>query len=180
MPDTSVLPQTELLAEIESRSGQKVSACYQCFKCTAGCPLAFAMDFGPNQVMRLAQLGLRDELLAANTSWVCASCQACTTRCPNEIDIARLMDTLRQMSREAGSADERIVKFHEALLGSVRKHGRLFELGLAMRYKLATGDLLGDVGLGMGLFRRGRLNLLPENIKSRDEVRKMFDAKDEG
>src|SRR3990172_4909871 len=98
--DTIVQPASDFLVDVEARSGQKVSACYQCRKCTNGCPLAFAMDVMPNQVMRMAQLGLGEELLGCKTIWICASCQTCTTRCPNDIDIAHLMDSLRQMSQE--------------------------------------------------------------------------------
>jgi len=175
--ESAIRPDASLLAAVEARSGEKVSACYHCRKCTCGCPLAFAMDVMPNQVMRMIQLGMTEELLGSRTIWICASCQACTTRCPNEIDIAHVMDTLRQMSLEsevpAGEAD--VVKFHRALLDSVRLHGRVFELGLVARYKLAARDPFGDVKLGLEMFKRGKLSFLPERVRARSEVRRMFD-----
>ena len=90
------------LREVERRSGAAVSACFQCHKCSTGCPVAPEMDVMSSQIMRLIHLGARDEALASQAIWLCASCEACTTRCPQGIDIAAVMDTLRMMAVEAG------------------------------------------------------------------------------
>lgn len=68
--------------EVEKASGQKMAECYQCGKCSAGCPMVGYMDLPPSQVMRLIQLGRRDTVLGSRTIWLCASCETCTTRCP--------------------------------------------------------------------------------------------------
>jgi heterodisulfide reductase subunit C len=81
--------------KIEEISGQKLLACYQCGKCSAGCPAVGEMDILPNQVIRYAQLGLKDELLAAKSVWVCASCYTCNVRCPKGIKIAEIMEAVR-------------------------------------------------------------------------------------
>ena len=178
VPATLVVrPESGLLAVVEARSGQCVSRCFQCRKCTNGCPLAFAMDVMPNQVMRLVQLGLEDELLRSKTIWICAGCQTCTTRCPNDIDIAHLMDTLRQLSRESDvpAAQPKIVKFHQAFLDSVRRHGRLFELGMVGRYKLSSRDFFSGAKLGLEMVRKGKLKFLPAGIKGKGEIRQMFE-----
>ena len=86
--------------EVESRSGTPVSVCFQCHKCSTGCPIGPEMDLLPSQVMRLVHLGLDDEVLASRAIWLCASCEACTTRCPMEIDIAAVMDALRILAVE--------------------------------------------------------------------------------
>ena len=174
-----VRPDSALLERLEARSGEKISRCYQCRKCTNGCPVAFALDVMPNQVMRMVQLGLEEELLESGTIWVCASCQTCTTRCPNDIDIAHVMDTLRQMCRASGTpaAEPKVVKFHDAFLASIRRHGRVFEAGMAARYKLATMDLFGDTKIAWEMFKRGKLKLLPSGIKAKREVREMFEKK---
>jgi len=174
--DPVIRPDFAFLTEIENRSGEKVSRCYQCRKCTNGCPLAFAMDWMPNQVIRAVQLGLAKEILGSETIWVCASCQTCTTRCPNDIDIAHLMDTLRQFSRESEvpAAQPKIVKFHQAFLDSVRRHGRLFELGMVGRYKLASRDFFSGTRLGLEMVRKGKLKFLPAGIKGKREIRQMF------
>ena len=172
----AVQPDSGLLARVESRSGEKVSLCYQCRKCTNGCPLAFAMDVMPNQVMRMIQLGLEEDLFRSKTIWVCASCQTCTTRCPNDIDIAHLVDTLRQLSLEAGvpPAEPKVVKFHNAFLDSLRRNGRVFELGMVGQYKLTAGDLFSDTKMAWEMLKRGKLKFLPARIKAKQEVRDMF------
>jgi len=179
---TTIRPDSTFLDAVESHSGDCVSVCYQCRKCTNGCPLTFAMDVMPNQVLRMIQMGLEEEALRSKTIWVCASCQTCPARRPNDIDIAHLMDTLRQMSQEQGipAADQKIAKFHQALLHSVRSHGRLFELGMVGRYKLTSGDLFSGTKLGLSLLTKGKLKFLPAGIKGKQEVRKMFDKKKEG
>jgi heterodisulfide reductase subunit C len=174
-----IRPQASFLAELEAKSRQSISRCYQCRKCTNGCPLAFAMDYPPNQVMRMIQIGLGEELLGSKTIWVCAACQTCTTRCPNDIDIAHVMDILRQMSVAAGVplAEPNVVRFHRAVLGSIRRHGRLFELGMVAWYKLSSGKLADDVKLGWEMFRRGKLRFWPARIRGQQELRAMFAAR---
>ncbi|MBC7318507.1 4Fe-4S dicluster domain-containing protein, partial [Candidatus Bipolaricaulota bacterium] len=81
--------------------GQNPFACYQCGKCSAGCLFAEHMDLLPNQVIRLVQLG-DDSVLTAKAPWVCASCLACTVRCPKGVDIARIMEALRQLALRQG------------------------------------------------------------------------------
>jgi heterodisulfide reductase subunit C len=86
---------SEALRSIEEMSGQKALSCYQCGKCSAGCPMSFAMDLLPNQIIRLVQLGLWEEALAAKTIWICASCFTCYARCPRGVDLSRVMEALR-------------------------------------------------------------------------------------
>jgi heterodisulfide reductase subunit C len=177
-PGTSpVRPESGLIAAVEARSGERVSRCFQCGKCSNGCPLAFAMDLKPNQVIRMIQLGLEDEVLRSKTIWICAGCQTCTTRCPNDIDIAHLMDSLRQLSQEAGvpPAEPKVVKFHKAFLDSIRRHGRVYELGMVARYKLATLDLFGDTKLAWKMLKKGKLRFLPSGVKGKKEIRRMFE-----
>ena len=90
--------------QIEEISGQDLLACNQCGKCSAGCPVVAAMDLLPSQAIRLAQLGLED-VLRANTIWVCASCLTCVTRCPKGVDLPRLMEALRQIALRQGAAE---------------------------------------------------------------------------
>ena len=93
--------------EIEEISGQSLLACNQCGKCSAGCPVVSAMDLLPNQVVRLAQLGLEELLVPATgggaTIWLCASCLTCATRCPKGVDLPRLMEAIRQIALRKGA-----------------------------------------------------------------------------
>lgn len=94
---------SDLVRQVEEISGQDLLACYQCGKCAAGCPVAFAMDLLPSQVIRLAQLGQIAELLDTQTIWLCAACQTCYTRCPKGVDLSRIMEALRELAfRERG------------------------------------------------------------------------------
>jgi heterodisulfide reductase subunit C len=83
--------------KIEELSGQKLLVCYQCGKCSAGCPAVTQMDILPNQIIRFAQLGLKEELLESKSIWICASCYTCNVRCPKGIKIAEVMEALRQV-----------------------------------------------------------------------------------
>jgi heterodisulfide reductase subunit C len=176
---------SDFLSEVEEKSGVKVSACYQCRKCTNGCPVTFAMDLFPDQVMRYIQLGLRKEILQSSTIWVCASCETCTTRCPNEVDIAKVMDFLKQtiVREESKAAEKKVLTFHRVFLDTVRKRGRVFETGLMQNYMLKSGEwiqklkdqtILEEMRLGLTMYRKGRLNLLPKKIKRKNEIKKMF------
>lgn len=152
-------------------SGVATNLCYQCRKCAAGCPLAFAMDLTPAQVIHAVRLGQRDLVLRSRTIWLCVSCETCTTRCPQGVDIAKVMDACRILALREGvePAVPELAKFHRKAMKSIRRHGRMFELGLLMALKLsgASGPLTKDMGLGMKLMRRGKLKFLPAFGKSR-------------
>ncbi|WAC07331.1 MAG: 4Fe-4S dicluster domain-containing protein [Thermodesulfobacteriota bacterium] len=178
-------PKPFFLKEVESLSREKVSVCYQCRKCSNGCPVTFAMDFLPNQLMHAIKMGLRDEILGSSTPWVCASCQTCTTRCPNDIDIAHVMDTLRQLSvqEKTVNKERNAPIFHQVFLDSIWRRGRVYELGMLQTYalksgdfkdKMAKGELMNDLKLGWAMLTKGKLPLLPKSIRRVKEVRNIF------
>lgn len=163
------------LAEIEKEAGTSVKLCYQCGKCTAGCPVAFAMDYPPRQVIRFLQLDLLDEALKAESIWICATCETCSARCPRGVDISSLMDTLRRRALKQGQVtDQKVAAFNQAFLGSVKSFGKVFEAGLMLQYNLSTGQLFKDMELGLPMLKRGKLGFLPEKIKQREDIRKIF------
>jgi len=159
-----------------------VAECYQCGKCTAGCPMARYMDLTPSQVMRLVQIG--DEaavarVLGATGIWSCAGCLTCTQRCPKELDPAAVMDALREMSYSRGlvsSRQKKVLAFLEAFLKTVEKNGRMSEIPLVRRYKMASMDLFSDVGLVPPMLWRGKLPLKSHKIGGRGEVRRIFET----
>jgi heterodisulfide reductase subunit C2 len=176
---------SDFLREVEQKGGVKVSACYQCRKCTNGCPVTFAMDLYPDQVMRFIHLGLEKEVLESATIWVCASCETCTTRCPNEVDIARVMDYLKQrvVEKKVKAKERQVLTFHQVFLADIKKRGRIFEAGLMQNYLFRSGEImtklkdlsiLEEMKLGWTMVRKGRLNLLPKKIKGKKEVRELF------
>lgn len=85
------------VTKVQELSGQNLLACYQCGKCSAGCPAISHMDILPNQIVRYAQLGFKDELLQSKSIWICASCFTCNARCPKGINIAEIIEALRQI-----------------------------------------------------------------------------------
>jgi len=168
--------QIEFLHQVEEMSGQKVADCYQCGKCTAGCPTAFAMDYQPNQVIRRVQLGMRDEVLSSRAIWICASCETCSTRCPQEVELAKVMDALRNIAYAEGikSPEREVTLFHRIFLGYVRQFGRQFELGMMGTYNVFSGHLLKDVlTIAPKLFLRGKLALLPSRAGSKG-IKELF------
>jgi len=174
-----VRPDPGFLREVEERLGKPISPCFHCSKCSSGCPVAFAMDVLPNLAVRMVQMGLKDQLLASSTIWLCASCETCTTRCPNDVDIAALMDVLRQMSLREGvaPAEKSVPAFHRAFLASVRKWGRVFEVGMLAGFSLKSGKGMGvlkDASLGWQMFKRGKLGLWPARVRQRRQIRDIF------
>jgi heterodisulfide reductase subunit C2 len=107
------------IAKVESLAGQDLLACYQCGKCSAGCPMAKHMDIPPNQMIRLAQLGLKDELLASESIWMCVSCLTCNTRCPKGVRIAEVIEALRQIHLRARNDFFDVRKMTPAALGEL-------------------------------------------------------------
>jgi len=86
---------SDFVKKVEELSGQNILSCYQCGKCSAGCPNSFAMDLLPSQIIRLVQLGLQDEIVNSKTIWLCASCLTCAVRCPRGVDLAKVFEALR-------------------------------------------------------------------------------------
>lgn len=174
----SLAKNAHFIEEIGIESGQPVQKCYQCGKCTAGCPVAFAMDYTPNQVIRMVQLGMKEELLKSQTIWICASCSTCSTRCPCNVEIAHVMETLRIMAGRSGTVPAGKAKYVEvmynALLNTVEKYGRTYEVGLVMENNLKSGKLFNGADMGMVMFQKGKVKLMPSKVVGAAEVARIF------
>jgi len=176
--------------DVASASHVDLYACYQCQKCTNGCPVTFAMDYGPHQIIRMVQLGLAEEISTANTAWVCASCETCFTRCPQQIDIPKLMDHIKQ--RVVGQGDKPaegvVAAFHEAFLDNIKRFGRINETALMAAFQLKSAkagkgldpkEAMRNMKLGLAMLKRGRLGLVPKKTGGKQAVRKLFSGKDQ-
>jgi heterodisulfide reductase subunit C len=168
-------------AEVEKRGKFRLADCYQCGKCSAGCPMVDYMDLMPHQVVRLCQLDnerATNRALSSKTIWHCVSCETCSTRCPKDFDIAHLMDVLREMSLETHAPHtdaESILQFHKVFKNSIERTGRLHEFGLAVGYKLRSMDLMSDVTKFPKMLTAGKLRFLPHKIKGVEKVKKIFE-----
>jgi heterodisulfide reductase subunit C len=163
-------------AEIGQMIGQNIDGCYQCGKCTAGCPVAYTMEIPPHEMIRLVQLGRKEEALASHTIWLCASCETCTSRCPKNIDVAAVMDGLRVLAFRQGQtkAEKEITLFHKLFLQVVGRFGRVNDLRLMGKYNLLTLNPLKDWRLGQKLFSKGKLRLTTPPVKGVKELQEIL------
>lgn len=166
----------QFIREVEEASGQKVSRCYQCGNCSASCVYTHIYDYPVNQIMRLVQLGQKEVVLRSRAIWLCAACQACTTRCPNNLDVARIMESLRVLSRREGRVSERDIQtFYDEFLRSVKIFGRVFESSLLPIYNLKSNKPFNDMDLAPRVLKKGKLALIPPRMKGRKRVAEIFD-----
>lgn len=163
---------------INRLSGQTVELCYGCHKCTSGCPVAAEMDYGPDRLLRMVQLGEKQRLLESRDIWLCTACETCGTRCPNEINTARVIDALRVIAIASNTrvAEPHAASFHRLFLSVIHHLGRTHEATLLAAYKLRTLDLLSDLDSGARLFIKGKIPLIPHTIQGRRELRRLFQA----
>jgi heterodisulfide reductase subunit C2 len=169
-----------LTGEVAKQTDVIASHCYQCGKCSAGCPLSGEMDYPPSVVMRMLQTAnpvLEEKVLRSFTIWVCLTCEMCFARCPMSIDIPQMMDFLREKSMNEGKVNPKaknILSFHKSFLDSIKYTGRLYEIGLLVDYKARTLKLMQDISLAPKMLARGKLNIFPEMIKGRNAVASIF------
>ncbi len=168
-------PDSLFIREVEEESGQVLSRCYQCGNCTAGCPMAFSFDSPVSRIMRLIQAGQKEAVLSSRAVWLCASCETCTQRCPNTIDVARIMDVCRHMARREKKSGIYAVKvFFDSFLLAVERHGRPHELGIMALFMARTGRFWTDLDLAPTMLTKGKMALLPHNVEGRGEVAEIF------
>jgi heterodisulfide reductase subunit B len=159
---------------IQEEIGQNVYLCYQCIKCSSGCPLGEFFDWQPNQIMRALQLGQEDIALKSRTPWLCASCQTCSTRCPQGLDIAAIMEFLTREALQRGFKPQipEVRIFNEAFLREIRIWGRAYEPGMMAEMKLRNPQsLLNDVDLYTRMLRKMKVGLFPSPAHTPHKVK---------
>jgi heterodisulfide reductase subunit C len=112
----------EFSKEITSRlGGETITFCYQCGTCASSCPVAKITDrFNPRQVIRLALLGQREEVLTNGAIWLCSSCYNCQERCPQKVEIADVIYALRNIAISEGNIPNIYAEFASALMSEGR------------------------------------------------------------
>ena len=136
------------------------------------------MDHKPNALIRMIQYGERERVLKSHAIWLCVSCMTCGVRCPNKVDMSAVMDTLREMSIEAGYAyesEKNVVILHEEFVRNVKLWGRLHEATFFLPYMFRSGDLFSNLGSGMALMARGKLPLIPGQIKGIEDIWELYE-----
>lgn len=167
----------DFASEVRQHSGVEFSTCYHCSGCIGICPFSHAMDYPPNRMIRLVQLGMKKEALESSAIWLCVGCHTCSHHCPMLIDMSAIMDSLRQIALEEGKivAEPDILNFHRDVLHSINRYGRTHELEIMLRYKARNWDWFTDLIVGAKMFTKGKLHIKPSKIKAIDRIRATFD-----
>lgn len=166
----------QLSRDLQALTGENVMLCYQCKKCTLGCPSAYAMRMKPHELMRAAQLGLAEEIYWSGTIWICLSCETCNTRCPQDINIIRVIDGLREMSKELDYYNPYpvIPAMHRIFMTLVGRFGKVYELGLALLINLRMLTPFKDIDMASPMLLKGKLKPLPHKSHGVKELRQVM------
>ncbi len=152
--------EKDFLSRVVAESGQDLTACIQCGKCTGGCPIASAEVGGPRRLIAQILYGARREALEDPTWWYCVACGTCMTRCPVEINVYRVATALCEMAQRDGIAPSEpdIHLFEELFMRSVERHGRANELRVAAAFNVRTRRPFKDAAQALALVRKGAIS----------------------
>ena len=175
-PDTA----PELSAKIAKDAGVTLSDCYQCGKCSSGCPMTDAMDIQPRQVVRYLQMGMADKILASKTIWLCASCHMCVDRCPNDINLPALIEHSRYEAKKLlYRAVPEVDKFNDIFIENIKAFGISQEAILEGAYNVTTGNFMQDMNNAPHMLRHGIVGPELHMVNEREEVRRIIKAAQE-
>jgi heterodisulfide reductase subunit C len=162
--------------------GEKILECIQCGSCAGGCPTRFAMDYSPMQIIKMINLGMKEQVLSSSTIWVCSVCYTCATRCPRDVNFTMLMMSLKNKAiRENLVKNGTNAKFHEYFFEVVNKYGRTHELELLYRLldKTDVSGFLHNARMGLRLLRKGKMPIKAPRIEQTPWVSKMLEKTEE-
>jgi heterodisulfide reductase subunit C len=165
-----------LLARVEKLADVDLSRCYQCQKCSSGCPVTGLSQSPPSEIIRRLQLGSGDELLENDMVWLCLSCETCYARCPMQIDAGAVMDALKNIAVEKGAATPKgnMPLFNRLFLRMVEVFGRSYDLPALGFYKLGSGSLTSDMDKLPGMLKKGKMAVLPPAGADSKKVKRIF------
>jgi heterodisulfide reductase subunit C len=165
-----------LIRIVEKKAEVSLNKCYQCKKCSVGCPVAGQTESPPSEIIRRLQLGAGDELLQTDLIWTCLSCETCYARCPNEINFAAVIDALRSIALEKGVArpEGNPPLFNRLFLDTVKTFGRAYDLQMIALYKIRTGNVLADMEKFPTMIKKGKMALLPPSGADKRKVQRIF------
>ncbi len=171
----SKVANKKIPAELQKEINDIIKKCYSCGKCTCGCPVASDMEFTPRKIVRWLALGEIDKIIKSKAIWVCSSCVTCVSRCPFEVDIPRIIDLLKEYSQnnKLTSSQRPTRLFHQIFLSSIYNHGRVHEASFIGKWKVLSGKLFSDLGLGFKMAKAQKLSLKPEKIKNLKQLKSL-------
>jgi heterodisulfide reductase subunit C len=163
---------------LHATKGSQLSACIQCGTCSGTCPAVEYMDHTPRRMIGMILADMKDEILASNTFWFCASCFHCTVRCPSDIDIAGTMYALKRYSMWKHIHQEGLLgpAFSETFVKTIFRSGRSYEPVMATSYLFSANvkELIQEASMATNLMRKGRLPVLPPKIKRLENFKRMI------
>ncbi len=163
--------------QVKKKSGCDLGPCLHCTCCSGGCPFSEMMDFHPNRILRMVQFGLKKEVLESSAIWICVGCYTCEMQCPQNIEMSKIMDAIREIAIEenANIAEPGIYNFHNNVLTSIEKYGRTHKFEIMLKYKTFQKQWFSDLDLGIKMFLKGKLDLIPSRVTKIEEIKKIFD-----
>ncbi len=196
MKETSILQfeagtSQSLIREVMDRSGQNLLACYQCRRCAAGCPVGEETGVTPDRLIRMIMFGEKEEALNNLLVWKCVACYTCGVRCPNNIQTARIIETLKQMSKETHTEPllPKVAAFHDAFLKSTSHLGRVSELEFIGLYEIRNvkrelksgggwkavfDEIKNNAKLGIPMMKKKRMHFRPDKIRKLSEIKRLY------
>jgi heterodisulfide reductase subunit C len=179
-----------LVDEVMLRSGQNIKACYQCRRCAAGCPVGEETGVTPDRLIRMIMVGDREAALNNLLVWQCVGCYTCGTRCPNNIQTARITETLKQMGKQAHAEPlrPRVADFHSSFMASAKHFGRfneiegmgIYETKTAFRelmkgnLKAVIEEMKSQMKLGSDMMKKKRMHFGLDRVRKRSEVKALY------
>ena len=166
----------DFLKVVQEKADVNLSSCYQCRKCSIGCPVAEQIESPPSEIIRRLQLGAGAELLHTDLIWTCLACETCYARCPNRINFPAVIDAFKSIALEKGAANPEgsAPLFNRLFLNTVRSYGRVYELLAIAMYKLRTGNLKQDMDKFPTMLKKGKIAILPPSGANKDKVKRIF------
>jgi heterodisulfide reductase subunit C len=180
-----------LVKEVMERSDQNLLACYQCRRCAAGCPVGEETGYvTPDRLIRMVILGDRENALSNQLVWRCVSCYTCGTRCPNDIQTARITETIKKMAKEARlePLKPKVAHFHDIYVKAAVRWGRINEMEFMsfyqlknslkdlkrMKFKAIYNEVTCMTKLGLAMLMRKRLHFGFQSAKGRGEIKRLY------
>jgi heterodisulfide reductase subunit C len=162
----------------KTTEGAAVLSCIQCGTCSGTCCVASILEHSPRQIFAMIRAGMKDQVLQSTTPWMCASCYKCTVDCPAQIKITEIMYLLKRLAIKEGThlSDSDAKRFFGIFLGFVRKYGRVYELGLMLKYMLFHHplQLIKQAPVGLQMFKSGTLRLFPHKVQDPQKLKKII------